>query len=1100
MPPAVGAAVVAGAIAGTAAVVTGVVATVTGALLIAAGTFVTTLIGGLANRPDSDFSFESQERRISVRGTNERKVLILGETAVGGHIELFEPSGADNQYLHIIESHAVHPSWGILGWIIDGERVGDLDAGGFALEGRFAGKVRLRGLLGAFDQQADPETVAEASSWEASDKGGGVTGTAARLEFDQNTFPQGFRSLQAIVRGMRVFDPREPQVTLLTSSPGALSVFTTDAPHGYAIGQEVWIIGHGGAEITVPEGTERWRGQWHQVKTTPQADQFTLIDQDGADLGLTTGGSGGAVSAMGWSNNWALCTRAFMCNRHTYKYRDDEVASVTADANISDEQVPLIQTSSSFTAIATSPWFAMDSRERWRHGDVVRISGTPPGGFTAGIDYFIGQSDGAVRVTLATTLENARAGIYVSASSSGAATLTRFSQLRYTVDGFVSLGDDPGATLEALKAAGAGIVTEINGLLHIIAGAAVTTTDPITDRDIIGEVEALPGLPLEVAFNAVRAAYADPDENYQTVAAPIYASTQYRLDDGGDLIIIDPALPFTDSPEAAHRLAKILTERAHQEITAGMVVKPRQLEATVWDVKPVTVDWWGWTAKEFRVASVQERPDMALILGLQEEAAAAWDYNFGEQVTGDLAPNTNLPDPFGTVPPPDNLVVTSGSADLFTRIDGTVFSRIKVAWDLATDIYVLRGGRVHVEVRPTGSADWELHQTTDGDDTLLYVLDVQDGVQYDVRARFTRQNLVESAWTQAAVHLVQGKSLPPLRPDTFTVTRNADGTRRFDWTQAIVDADVRTGGGYLIRYFIGTTSDWSAMSELHSGRLLASPFETNQLAAGDYTFAIRTIDSSENLSAEAIFIQATLGDPRLQNVLVERQDHLLQWPGVKTDCFVDGDNVLYARSLGDWSDLPDDWSALSGDWETILPNRTPIRYETETIDLGLDINFTPLVTASGSGAFTFEMQTGTSAQGAPQAPWVAVAPVLGIRYIKIRATSAGTTPRFETLTTLIDASFAEDVFEDVNTATETALWFNRIAAGHFQIGSKSGDLAAVSVARILALQNVGAGWTWELLNKSSTVNGEPAAEFKIYNGAGVLADATIDASLKGPSS
>lgn len=144
------------------------------------------------------------------------------------------------------------------------------------------------------------------------------------------------------------------------------------------------------------------------------------------------------------------------------------------------------------------------------------------------------------------------------------------------------------------------------------------------------------------------------------------------------------------------------------------------------------------------------------------------------------------------------------------------------------------------------------------------------------------------------------------------------------------------------------------------------------------------------------------------------------------------------------------------------------------------------------------MQVGTSAQGAPQAPWVALAPVIGKRYVKIRASSAGTAPRFETLTTLIDSAVAEDVFEDVNTATETALWFNSIVAGHFQIGSKSGDLAAISTARILALQNVGAGWSWELLNKTSTVNGEPAAEFKVYNGADTLADATVDVSLKGP--
>jgi hypothetical protein len=35
------------------------------------------------------------------------------------------------------------------------------------------------------------------------------------------------------------------------------------------------------------------------------------------------------------------------------------------------------------------------------------------------------------------------------------------------------------------------------------------------------------------------------------------------------------------------------------------------------------------------------------------------------------------------------------------------------------------------------------------------------------------------------------------------------------------------------------------------------------------------------------------------------------------------------------------------------------------------------------------------------------------------------------------------------------------------------------------------------VNKTSTVNGQPAAEFKIRNASGVLADALIDVSLIG---
>lgn len=1102
MPPAavVGAAV-AGAIAGTTALVVGTVATVTGALLIAGGTFVATLLSSQLNRPDSNFNVETRERRATIRGTNQKKVLGFGTVSLGGHVELFEASGSQNQFLHIIESHFAHPSFDILDWIIDGERVGDLDGSGFATGGRFAGKVRLRKLLGAFDQAADAETVAETSSWTEAHKGGGITGTAARFEFDQNAFPQGFRNLVAIVRAQLVYDPREPEVAILTSNTSG--VFVCSAPHGFSIGQQVWIIGHTGAVVTGPAGSEAWRGQWHQIKTIGAADIFTLIDEDGNDVTFSAGGTGGVASAMVWSNNWALCLRAFMCNRHTYHYRDEEIASVIAAANTSDEQVALNETSADFTAAGGSQWLGMAERGRWRTGDVVQVSttDTPPAGLAVATDYFIGISDRGDRVTLSTTLEDARAGVHIVPTDAGAGThtLTRFSQLRYTVDGFVSLGQDPGQALEDFKAAGAGIVTELNGLLHILPGVARTSTGSITESDFAEDIEAIPGVPHEHAFNAVRNSFADPDNNFEVLPAPIYANDLYRIEDNGDLVVFDPVLAFTNSPEGAHRLAKIMVERQRQEITIATVLKPHMLESTVWDVKPLTVGHWGFAAKEFRIASIQEREDLGLIVGMQEEAAAVWDYDLGAQVNHDLAPNTILPDPWGTVTPPQGLIITSGTADLFVRQDGTVFSRIRVVWTLSDDVYVVQGGRVHIEAKPSASSEWELHQSTDGEDTLLYVLDVEDGVSYDVRAKFVRQNLVESAWTQAPAHIVQGKSVPPLKPDTFTFSRNADGTRRFDWTQAVVEADVRTGGGYLIRSFLGTTSDWDAMSELHTGVLKASPYETNQLAAGVYTFAIKTIDGSGNPSADALFIQATLGNPRLENVLVERNDHLLGWPGVLTDCYKDTDNILKAVA-----DTGEDWDSLGtwdslGAWETITGRVTPILYETETIDLGLDVNFTPLVTAEGTGLFTFEMQTGTDAQGSPQAPWVALADVTGARYIKIRCTVADATlPTLSALTTLLDSENREDEFLDVNTATESATWFNSIAAGHFQIGSKSGEIAAISVARIEALQNVGAGWTWELISKAVTVNGEPGAEFKVYNNAGTLADATIDAILRGP--
>lgn len=1048
------------------------------------------------------FTTEARDRSVTARATAAPKTLVMGEVALGGQLALFESAGSSKEFLHVVVAHADHPCDAIDEWLVNNDPVGARDGSGNVTAGRFSGHLRLVAHLGALDQAAAPNLVAEVANWTTDHKGGGVAYTEARLKWSADVWPNGFQGIRAQLRGMPVYDTRDAGVAIVSSTAADPAVFTTGAVHGRSVGDQVWIKSHLGAIATVGGQPIRFAGKWHQVASVPTTTSLTLIDLDGAAVAFTTGGTGGTVTAMAWSDNWALLVRMYLTHRATYDAQDDEIddATVTASANICDEQVALTPEAETFTADPATDRVTLANARTWKTGDKVdwTSSVTLPAGIPA--NSFVTRYS-ATEYGLATTLENARArtAIDITDAGTGTHTATRVSQLRYTANGVIRLGQDPHKPLDALMTAAAGVVVTEGGVVKIYAGAATTAGDPTDASDLRdADLDLVPFLDRQKIFNAARGTFVDPDQFWTEGDAPPVTNALYRSEDNGELIFADLKLPFTTDPVMAQRLLKIALERARQGATLKFPAKPRKYASAVWDVETVTIDHLGYAAKEFRVMAWAERPDFGIDILYREEAAAAYDWNLGDETTIDLAPNSNLPDPF-TVAPPTAVMVESGSVALYTRLDGTIGSRLKITWTQPADEFVIAGGRIRVEAKRSADTDYEPQQFVDGGATLAYVLDVEDGVNYDVRLQSENGLGARSAFATVLNHPVLGKGAKPLEPDTFTVTRLADGTRQFDWTQVVVDADVRTGGGYEIRYFLGSTSDWTAMTPLHTGLLQASPLETNQLAAGTYTFAIKTVDSSGNESTAAKFINsAVLGDPRLENVLAEHQAHILGWPGVLTDCFVDDDNIVYATSAGDWSNLPATWSALAATWEEILTNSTPIRYETVTIDLGLDINFTPLASASGSGTFTFEMQTGTAAQGSPQPPYVALAPVTGARYIKVRVSSAGTTPRFKTITVLIDSAAAEDIFEDVNTATETATWFNSIAAGHFQIGSKSGDLAAISVARILALQNVGGGWTWELINKTSTVNGEPAAEFKTYNATPALADATIDVSLKGP--
>ncbi|MCG8359638.1 MAG: fibronectin type III domain-containing protein, partial [Kiloniellales bacterium] len=478
----------------------------------------------------------------------------------------------------------------------------------------------------------------------------------------------------------------------------------------------------------------------------------------------------------------------------------------------------------------------------------------------------------------------------------------------------------------------------------------------------------------------------------------------------------------------------------------------------------------------------------------------------------DPAPDTALPNPSVVVHPSD-LTMTSGDDELIIAGDGTVVSQIKASWTPPPDVFVTQNGKIEIQYRRDdlpGPLDWSDGNTesrlVDGAASSVFLSPVEDGVTYDIRIRSINELGVTkdasgNSWGPVQQHTVVGKQQRPSEPDMFTADRMPDGTRRYKWEQANLPADVRVGGGFRIRYFLGATADWDAMTPLHSGLLTTSPYENNELAAGTYTFAIKTVDSSGNESVEPRFQQVTLGDPRLRDVLVGRLEHDLGFPGVKTDAFVESDGRLHSVTLGGWDALPATWDALAASFGAILPSPAQISYAIE-IDLGADLSFTPLVTVVGVGTQTIEMRTGTSLPLA--GGFGPLAAVMSKRYVEIRVTM--TSPAvpaeptcIELMAILLDGETKIEDFNDIDTSGPSTSRFERIGVGHFRIVAE--DLSVISQAGITAIQNVGPGHSWELISKEALAFGPPgqlAAEFKLYDSAGALADAVIDVSLKGP--
>ncbi|WP_186297758.1 phage tail protein [Sedimenticola selenatireducens] len=653
------------------------------------------------------------------------------------------------------------------------------------------------------------------------------------------------------------------------------------------------------------------------------------------------------------------------------------------------------------------------------------------------------------------------------------------TQQRYTCNGTFTLDRSPLDVLEELKSTFAGAAVWSMGTWQGHAGVAIAPTGAIDEDDLRGSIKYRykPGRAKQ--FNAVRGTFVNPDDHWQPTDFTPVTNSYYEGLDGGQRIYEDIALDFCTDPIEAQRNAKIALEVHRQSLTATLpMMLGAGLKYRPWQVVPITIGPLGWSAKPFLILDwklVEEDGGLGVDLLVQEYSAECFDWNFGEATTRDLTPNTNLLDP-SIILPPTGIQLVSGTTELLVGGDGTVISRLRVDWINPSDATVQQ---VDIQYKRTVDTGWTSVNPARSGETTAWISPVLDGERYDVRLRSVNSWGVRSAWEYAYNHLVLGKSLDPSDVSQFFVDRQPDGTRQFSWLP-VTDADL---AGYLIRYRLGTGWDWDDMSPLHEGLLMASPWETNQLAAGTYTVGIKAIDRSGNESVNARIIQSTLGDPRIKNALAYEGAHLQGWPGTKTNCAADNaGGTLTALGNYTWDDLTT-WDA----WASWAQNPyTQIIYEHLKLDLGASVAFNPLITANASATPVIEIST--SVDDIAWTSWSVPAGQVTARYLKVRVTVNQAASEIPQIQTLVIIAGGESLEEDINDQA-TSGWAGSAAAGRTVPLQKT--YATITSVQV-ALQNVGPGWSWEVLSKSTA-----GPVIRIYDNNDTPADATVDVVIKG---
>jgi len=329
--------------------------------------------------------------------------------------------------------------------------------------------------------------------------------------------------------------------------------------------------------------------------------------------------------------------------------------------------------------------------------------------------------------------------------------------------------------------------------------------------------------------------------------------------------------------------------------------------------------------------------------------------------------------------------------------------------------------------------------------------------------------------------------LPPPAFDEFSVRVQPDGTREIhfaytttpkpaDW----LGAEVRYIGGFV------ATPAWEDMTPLNVDQThyTVSPAETNQLLAGEYTFAGRSLDRTGAASA-LVYDQIELPARRLGDVAAEYDDSFEAWPGTLTDCNVNENNVIEADDSGTWDGLTT-WDAWTH-W--ITDPADPIVYTGPVRDLTAVLTGLLDATLTATGTVTVELRSSAtsddpvadpgdwSAWGDPSAQFTA-------RYFQLRLTVDATVPEpvptISALSYRVSAPLKREYINDVDISALTGSY--RIGTGDIRVPLANTYSTLLRLGVVIQDSSAGT-WSWQRIDNVLTYG--PRVQFKLN---GTLAD------------
>lgn len=464
------------------------------------------------------------------------------------------------------------------------------------------------------------------------------------------------------------------------------------------------------------------------------------------------------------------------------------------------------------------------------------------------------------------------------------------TQVRYTCDGFVVTSDQPLEVLKRLLAAGAGTAVYSGATWDIYAGAYTAPSKSLTVSDLAGPISGSADIERRDAFNGVRGTIVNPDGDWQPTDFPPVTNALYVADDNDEEIWRDVVMDFVTNEIRAQRLAKIFLERARQSTNCVWPGKPKLFGLGTWSTVSVTVPQLGWTPKVMRLTGWKWQPSGRVDIAMQEDAAAIYDWNYGQASTQDLSPNTSLPN-VGVVLPPgapvisEQLVESSGAR--------AVEIRVSVSAAASPDAYA---EWYQFEYKPATGGAWTVLPAVRS--PAVEIIGIEG--TYDFRVKAVNGLGRSSVYSQTRTE-VRGLAARPGTP----VIRGLQtvGNLAILTIDKTVDLDVERGGRVLIRHTHAVTPTWEESFSIGESQGYPGGSTVVVLPLKADWYLVKFEDAGGRTS-EAFAQISTKQASVLEYSTVDSLQEDTTFPGTKSNC-VAADGVLKLSGSGLFDDIPD---------------------------------------------------------------------------------------------------------------------------------------------------------------------------------------------------